>query len=119
MNGSKRVAVLGAGFSGLAAAERLIERGADVTVYEARDRVGGRVWSAALPTPDGESVIERGAEFVLDGYDTFREIAAAAGLELVDTGMSYYVRQLAETPHITTDDVAEAGKQATRSLVDF
>jgi monoamine oxidase len=114
-----RVAVLGAGFSGLAAAERLADRGVDVTVYEARDRVGGRVWWAPLPSLGGESVVERGAEFVLDGYDTFREIAAAAGLELVDTGMSYYVRELAETPHITTDDVAEAGKQATQSLSGF
>ena len=114
-----KVAVLGAGFSGLAAAERLADRGIDVTVYEARDRVGGRVWSEPLPTLDGESVVERGAEFVLDGYDTFREIAGAAGLELVDTGMSYYVRELAETPHITTDHVATAGAAATQSLSGF
>jgi len=117
--GDVRVAVLGAGFSGLAAAERLADRGVDVTVYEARNRVGGRVWSEPLPSLAGESVIERGAEFVLDGYDTFREIAAQAGLELVDTGMSYYVRELAETPHITTDDVAEAGKAATQLLSSF
>jgi monoamine oxidase len=37
------VCVIGAGFAGLAAADRLAERGADVVVLEARDRVGGRV----------------------------------------------------------------------------
>ena len=41
----------------------------------------------------GGAVIERGAEFVLAGYDVMRELAARFGLELADTGMSYYVRE--------------------------
>ncbi|MGM0930622.1 MAG: flavin monoamine oxidase family protein [Actinomycetota bacterium] len=114
-----RVAVLGAGFSGLSAARTLVDRGADVTVYEARDRVGGRVWSRPLKTSTGDSVVERGAEFVLEGYDELRVIAAEAGLELVDTGMSYYVRELAETPHISTNEIAAAGGVATKLLDDF
>ena len=59
------VIVIGAGFAGLAAATELADRGVDVRVLEARDRVGGRVWSDRA----GGAVIERGAEFVLDGYD--------------------------------------------------
>jgi cation diffusion facilitator CzcD-associated flavoprotein CzcO len=39
------VAVVGAGQAGLTAAYRLQQRGFDVTVFEARDRVGGRVWT--------------------------------------------------------------------------
>jgi cation diffusion facilitator CzcD-associated flavoprotein CzcO len=38
-----RVAVIGAGFGGIAAAHRLQQSGAEVTVYERADRVGG-VW---------------------------------------------------------------------------
>ncbi len=40
-----RVAVVGAGFAGLAAAGALAQAGHDVTVYEARDRIGGRVYT--------------------------------------------------------------------------
>ena len=40
-----RVVVIGGGFSGLAAAYELSKAGYDVTVAEARNRVGGRVIS--------------------------------------------------------------------------
>ncbi len=39
------MAVVGAGVSGLAAALWLSEEGYDVTVLEARNRIGGRVWT--------------------------------------------------------------------------
>jgi monoamine oxidase len=84
-----RVVVIGAGFAGLSAAKDLVEAGHDVTVLEARDRVGGRVWSDEL---EG-AVIERGAEFVLDGYALLRRLAGELGLALCDTGMSYYARE--------------------------
>ena len=62
--GRPRVAVVGGGFSGLAAAMALLEAGAAVEVFEARDRVGGRVWSELLVPGDRRTVVERGAEFV-------------------------------------------------------
>ena len=110
-----RVAVVGAGLAGLAAATVLRERGVAVTVLEARDRVGGRVWSAELEAAGAAPVtIERGAEFVLAGYDRFRAYATRFGLELVDTEMSYYVRELFEFPHVTTEALADAGREAAR-----
>jgi monoamine oxidase len=40
-----RVVVIGAGIAGLAAANALRDQLVDVVVVEARDRVGGRIWT--------------------------------------------------------------------------
>src|SRR4051812_25422450 len=82
----KRVGVIGAGFAGLAAADALRAGGAEVTVLEARGRVGGRVWS--VPFADG-AVVERGAEFILPGYDLMNALAARFGIPLVLKGTPY------------------------------
>ena len=85
-----RICVIGAGFSGLAAAEAVQRAGHDVVVLEARDRVGGRVWSQTLANG---AVIERGAEFV-EHYQT--EIIATVerlGLRLAPMGMAYADRE--------------------------
>jgi uncharacterized protein with NAD-binding domain and iron-sulfur cluster len=44
-----RVAVLGGGVAGLTAAHELAERGFEVAVYEARDRLGGKARSLPVP----------------------------------------------------------------------
>jgi monoamine oxidase len=46
------VVVIGAGLAGLAAARELREGGFDVIALEARDRVGGRVWTGTIPGTD-------------------------------------------------------------------
>jgi monoamine oxidase len=78
--------VIGAGFAGLAAADALRAGGAEVTVLEARERVGGRVWS--VPFGDG-TVIERGAEFILPGYDVMESLAGRFGIPLALKGTPY------------------------------
>ncbi|BCW77937.1 MULTISPECIES: flavin monoamine oxidase family protein [unclassified Arthrobacter] len=107
-----RIGILGAGLAGLAAATKLAEAGEHVTVFEARDRPGGRVWSETLDTSTGCYVIERGAEFVLDGYTSMRRLLSQFGLRLVDTGMSYYVREPGDVPDITCDDIIRTGREA-------
>lgn len=107
-----RVAILGAGFAGLAAATALAKAGEQVTVFEARSRPGGRVWSQTMTAMGREHTIERGAEFILDGYTSMRQLLAQNDLSLVDTGMSYYVRSPGDFPEITTDDIVETGRSA-------
>lgn len=43
----KRVVVIGAGLSGLSAAQELCKQGHEVVVIEARDRIGGRIWTSS------------------------------------------------------------------------
>lgn len=43
--GDGTVLVIGSGFAGLAAARQLQDMGYQVTILEARDRIGGRVWT--------------------------------------------------------------------------
>ena len=52
----KSVAILGAGIAGLVAAYELKQAGYDVTVLEARDRVGGRVWTVR----GGDRIVHNG-----------------------------------------------------------
>jgi len=58
----RRIGIIGAGFSGLCAAYELESLGYDVHVYEARDRVGGRVDS--IKGFAGKEVVEGGAELI-------------------------------------------------------
>jgi monoamine oxidase len=101
----RRVVVVGAGFAGLAAAEALADRGAEVTVFEARDRVGGRVHSRQL---DNGAVVELGAEFVLPGYEVLRETATRLDLELFEKGTLYGDREPRDGPPVTRAELVAA-----------
>jgi monoamine oxidase len=96
--------VVGAGFAGLAAADELHRAGVEVTVLEARDRVGGRVWSA----PFAGATIERGAEFILPGYKTMIAMADRLGLRLVRKGTLYGDREPRGGAPVTREEVREA-----------
>jgi monoamine oxidase len=74
--------VIGAGAAGLAAARCLAEAGLDITVLEARERIGGRVWTLRppqLPVP-----VELGAEFFHGDTPELNRIAGDAKLKVSD-----------------------------------
>ncbi|MGE0002753.1 MAG: FAD-dependent oxidoreductase, partial [Fimbriimonadaceae bacterium] len=73
-----RVAVVGAGLAGLAAARMLVRAGAEVTLFEARDRIGGRVSTRSL---DGAKY-EAGAEWVDSDHRRVIALAEEAGARL-------------------------------------
>ena len=78
------VVVIGAGASGLAAARALTEQGIDVLVLEARERVGGRVFT--VRPPHTSVPIELGAEFIHGTAPEVDEIVQSAGLPTCDIG---------------------------------
>lgn len=56
----KKVAVIGAGAAGMSAARELYRSGFDVTIYEASDRIGGRLYTQPIMNDAGTS-LELGA----------------------------------------------------------
>jgi monoamine oxidase len=79
-----RVVVIGAGLAGLSAATRLAAAGADVTVLEARDRVGGR--THGLEVAPG-AWVDAGAAYLGERHTALLDLLARLGLKTVPTGM--------------------------------
>lgn len=84
---TSHVIVIGAGFAGLTAAYRLFQHGyKNVEIYEARGRVGGRVFSLHLTGPRGESTVELGGQNIPDGGEarTLKALAHEMDLSLLE-----------------------------------
>ena len=97
--------MIGAGFAGLAAAESLSRCGHEPTVFEARDRVGGRVHSEVRPNG---VVIERGAEFIAPSHSFAIGYAQALGLDLVVRDARYGDRRLVGEETIDAGELQSA-----------
>jgi len=92
------VCVVGAGLAGLTAARRLTQGGKAVAVLEARDRVGGRVWTRASTAG---MPIDMGATFVGPDHDHLRALAKEMGVDLFAT-------------HTAGDTVLKTGSRVSR-----
>lgn len=118
-NSSARVAIVGAGMGGLSCAYELLGAGVAADVYEARERVGGRMYSLGGAFP-GQidlhgQVSELGAEFIDTLHTTMLGYAREFDLELEDVlkepGEEFFYIQ---GVHYTADDVVAS----YRALVD-
>ena len=89
---SKRVIIVGAGISGLVAGYELSCAGHDVTILEARNRVGGRVFTLRTPFSDGHFA-DAGAARIPPDHDMTIGYADHFGLTLDPfyPESSYYV----------------------------
>ena len=76
-----QVIVVGAGFAGITAAREFSKRGVDVVVLEARDRVGGRVWTQK----HNGYWVDVGGQWTGPGQDHIRALGDEMGVKSFPT----------------------------------
>ncbi len=81
-----RIAIVGAGIAGMSAALTLADKGLTATIYEASDRVGGRMHSETSywSYPSYAPVSEYCGEMIDSDHTTMMRLAARFGLALTD-----------------------------------
>src|SRR5260370_17342435 len=80
-----RIAIVGAGIAGLNAALTLQDAGLSCSIYEASDRIGGRMHSDTITWEDG-MVSEWCGEFIDGDHETLHQLIKRFGLRTVDLG---------------------------------
>lgn len=76
-----KIIIVGAGIAGLSCALALADKGLNAPIYEASQRIGGRMFSNTAYWRDGQ-VSEWGGELIDTGHKTVRNLARRFGLKL-------------------------------------
>lgn len=116
---TRDVVIVGAGAAGLTAANELKKAGLSVVVLEARDRVGGRLWTDVV---DG-AMLEIGGQWVSPDQEALKETIADLGLETYRRyreGDSVYVNEAGELTRFTGEifPVPPATERAMVALIE-
>ncbi|MDW5313040.1 flavin monoamine oxidase family protein [Rhizobium sp. PL01] len=106
------VIVVGAGFTGLSAADALVSAGLDVIVLEARDRVGGRVEAAAFA--DGVWM-DTGGQFICDEMPNVMALTRRFGVPLAETPLEGAFLVQPQASAGTGSSFAESGRIRARA----
>ena len=78
-----RIAIIGAGWAGMAAAMAAVQAGHDVTVFEAARTVGGRARSVPTVRPDGiPLLLDNGQHILIGAYSESLRLMREAGVDV-------------------------------------
>ncbi len=128
-----RVAIIGAGIAGLVAAQRLTEAGREVTVFEARDRIGGRLWtdrSLGLPLDlaaswihgtDGNPLTRLADGLTLPRVETFETAIARGrdGREIAERDLPSWMDNVISVQHNAGADFSQVNASAYVFVEDY
>ena len=112
-----KVIIIGAGFAGLAAALQLYKKKIDFIILEARNRIGGRVFSHTID-PHENLVIELGAEWVGNSHTRVRELCDEFSLELQNNQFDPHLIFQGKYYGKNEWDYSDAWKAKFQSLLD-
>ncbi len=117
-----KVAVIGGGLAGIAAASTLAERGCEVVLYEANDHLGGKLgaWRVDLGEHGGEQGMEHGFHAFFGSYYNLDRFLSRLGLDgafrttedyriLTRDGRSLGFAGLEPTPFLNLLDLVRKG----------
>jgi putrescine oxidase len=114
---TRDVLIVGAGAAGLTAANDLRKAGLSVAVLEARDRVGGRLWTDVI---DG-AMLEIGGQWVSPDQDALKEAIEELGLSTYSRyrdGESVYIGPSGELTRFT-GDIFPVAPETEKIMVDL
>ena len=78
-----RIAIIGAGWAGMAAAMAAVQDGHDVTVFEAARSVGGRARAVPTVQPDGRALLlDNGQHILIGAYAESLRLMREAGVDV-------------------------------------
>lgn len=78
-----RIAIIGAGWAGMAAAMAAVQDGHDVTVFEAARSVGGRARAVPTVQPDGKALLlDNGQHILIGAYAESLRLMREAGVDV-------------------------------------
>lgn len=112
----KSCVIIGAGFAGLAAAYKLKNAGWSVTVLEARNRIGGRVFSYSLPQ-NSSLICELGAEWVGESHERIKALCNDFKIPLQKHQFDDYLMQNGKVSRPNEWGFSPQAKQAFEKLI--
>lgn len=112
-----KVVIIGAGFAGLSAAYYLYKKNIDFVILEARNRIGGRVFSHIMDEKEN-LVIELGAEWVGNSHERLQNLCNEFGLELQNNQFDSHLIYQGRYYKNGEWDYSEGWKKKFQSIID-
>lgn len=112
-----KVIIIGAGFSGLAAALSLHKKNVEFVVLEARNRIGGRVFSHTMDEQE-KLIIELGAEWVGNSHTRLQNLCNEFGLSLQNNQFNTHLIYKGKYHKSNEWDYSPGWKAKFKSIID-